>query len=553
MLTLTGASLSLVGRQKGAGVTTRNGRDGLVEAVPIPPTDITIQNPNAERCTLVPTKCIVGIDTPCLGCYEFGFICTHVADDLTIEQADGSVVVVERNDTPSEGYCLPPSNLNNVINPYTTKVFLSFNDEQQVWNYRTGCKYPTIFSAINTRSDCNVYNNPCQGGKLANGTQVWDTTTAIDFDPFLNGRCIVDDGEYRIAEWDEALGPRTITSTIGTNVIAATSCPANTLLTDNYDAMISAGVSQQVAAQLVLNTPVCIPAPCKYDVTTDKFCSTNVYDSTFKCCVCDFDSGFLPVFEDFSGDGNYVESGTNSPNACKYIGDFREFESSAYTYADGSPLSFLNTLTDSYQYVSRQNRHPALINKSLTVGSALGSSDIIGPLMNVKNCFSFTGQEKLPDTSGHVQEGKVGDDVQRMLSERMFCKDANSRILFNPILANGLIEQAHQYQERALSEHFSMAPIRTNLFSMRKLSSASWQQTNPRTPGVQQQGARICDPVPWGPSPCAEYTEMKYNWSIRHNMNISVPTTPSGGDIKQITNREDTTNANPGKDYTTPF
>lgn len=388
-----------------------------VELVPIPPSEIHIDNPNATSCSIMMNPCKVGVDTTCLSCKEFGWVCINLSDTLQVIDGHGSSVEFPANATPADGWCLPPIDTRNQINRFTTKTILTFSQANQVWNYRTLCRYPTIFTSLDDRSDCNVYHNPCSDSKMVKSDGS-EPESPINFDPFIDGRCL--DTDLRVGVWDIARGPQTIPRTIGNSQLINVTCPAGYI--NSLDASVDIGIRKDVVDDMALVGPVCIPAPCKVDSASGKVSDANFWDNTFKCCVCDAANGWTTAKEDFSGSGNYLDS-PSGVNACRFVGIPTMYEEHGYVYPDGSSLFALGDGTTWYEYNYRQGtvKRPMATELSPCAGSSVN----LKPPTNAYNCV-------------------VSDDLQKNLIANTNCLDADNNVIFNPILANGRVAQANQ-------------------------------------------------------------------------------------------------------------
>lgn len=501
----------------------------LQEAVPIPPLEIHIDNPNASDCIKIPKLCTVGDDSPCVACNQFGFTCQHLPIPLQINY-NGEQSTIGPNTDDSEGFCLPPSNLENEINRFTTTIFLTFNSTQQVWNYRTLCKYPSIFKSLNDRSDCDLYTNPCVEGVLANGTQIWDTASEINFDPFFDGRCVINSGSSRVPVWDAAEGPRTENATIGSNQVSATSCPPGFILS-TYQNITNEGYKPDVAAQLALLPTMCVPQACKIDQTTGEYNNNNVWDTSYKCCVCDWQTGWIPVFEDYSGGGNALDTGGNAPNACKKVpGTVESFEENAYVYEDGSSLNFINIDTwtptaKSYQYINRAFIEPFKTARQLPIFENYSIAGNIDLEQSKPPCQLLTAKENLGTLNTIIHE----EDQFRLTNP--YCNSANG-IIFSPELANGYFKQTNQKGEA----------IRSNQVKLFMKSKRIEGPTNARE-NLEYVDCSIAG--------CNEYKDIIRDWPIEYNMKATIPNVSTilprlmNSSVKLLTNN------NKGKDYRT--
>lgn len=471
-----------------------------VELVPIPPSEIHIENPNATSCSIMMAPCKVGMDTTCIVCKEFGWVCINLTDSIQVFDVEGHSAEFPANAAPEEGWCLPPIDTRNQINRFTTKTILTFSQANQVWNYRTRCKYPTIFSSLDDRSDCNVYHNPCEGSEMVKS----DGSTPenpINFDPFIDGRCM--DSDLRIGVWDEARGPRTIPRTIGNSQFTGITCPAGYI--SSIDATGKIGIRKEVLDDLSLVGPVCIPIPCQVDSVTGAVSDKNFWSDAYKCCWCAMTEGWTTAREDFSGLGNYVDS-PSGVNACRFVGVPTQYEEHAYVYPDGSSLFAMGNGTTWYEYNYQQGQTKRPMATELKPCS--GSETNLKPPTNSYDCT-------------------VSQDLQLNLIENANCIDANGDVIFNPILANGRVAQANQNGPTVSGvlnwskEKPPYGSIRSNLVTT---DTSGRPIRGLATTWKEQNVATICAVDQWGMEDCSTSKDkISREWKVEIDPVAAIP------------------------------
>lgn len=477
-----------------------------MEVVPVPPAEVHIENPNASQCHVTPTPCKVGQDTSCIACREFGWVCINLSSNLIVDGGDGRVTFPP-NETADDGWCLPPLDTRNQINKFTTDTLLTFNQDLQVWNYRTICKYPTIFSGLDDRSDCNIFHNPCEGSKLVrdDGSEL---TVPVSFDPFLNGRCMP--ATDRIPLWDVSNGPRTIPRTVGNTIDGATSCPPGYALSTSA----IPGVRENVAGDLAAVAPICVPIPCQVDSVTGVVSTYNHWNPSYKCCTCDYTSGWVTAHEDFSGDGNYVDS-PSGVNACRHVGDiFGALEEHAYVYPDGSSIFAVQYPDeDDYWY---EIRYPEGLVK-------------FPDPPEMQKC----GDEATLGKPDNLAHSIVSEELQEALRVRANCIDASGNVVFNPLLANGRVAQANQGPPQIgnITDWSRIKPpwgaIRSNMLRYNRDGKMSGVPTATTT-GRDNDVTRVCVVGNSGLQQCDTATDkLRTGWRVVIDPVSNIPDTKS--------------------------
>lgn len=439
------------------------------EIVGVPPENFVVENPNGVDCMYQPKICKLNDDSTCLSCLQFGFSCQHVASDLIVENSDtGDISTIRKNSKDDEGYCLPNNKYNTEINPYTTSLLLTYSLREQVYNYRTRCLYPHIFNSLNDRSDCDQFHNPCTvpddpyAGYLVNKdnpSEMVQQNKPVTFDPFYDGRCKTT--KFYGTDWNEALGPHMTSLKFNSheNCPFVESCPTGTISSHDTTALIKAGVVPNTIAQMSTACEFCVPAPCE----------NGVYDSDIEECVCDWENGFVGVWEDFSGDGNYVNA--TIYNNCRGVTipeEERVGQISTYANTDGSPQFQLKTIVDSdpvfkgeriYEIRVKRN-FPLESNKIVYQGII---ENVLLPISNVLECTVLQPEALAKDYQPifefldyygscnhgwcHMPDGHGGNiQGQHLLRYgNPFCiqkqDDNTSKIVWNPSLALPILKQ----------------------------------------------------------------------------------------------------------------
>lgn len=210
----------------------------------------------------------------CFNCIEsrrYKRICVHLDSDVTIYR-DSTPIILPKNSTPTEGYCLPPNfsdmapPSNNAVrscNAYTGAWILSRLQTSDVnsYNWVCSCRYPQLMTNLTSPlTDClrDVACGPY--GHLD------PASAAGQQDPYVKGSCVC--SSAYVPSFVEGVGPVCATTNLRESSDAAADF-INGVIGETYGFISSSDERiDKRFSQYFLNKPVLVPNPCLVDSIT---------------------------------------------------------------------------------------------------------------------------------------------------------------------------------------------------------------------------------------------------------------------------------------------
>lgn len=274
--------------------------------IPYPDTLTWIQGNDLNCLNLnSPHVCNVNDPLSCTSCIEGGHMCQHLTSEIEMVNQDGTSVTLGPNKDPKEGFCLPRSRITESINPFTTDILLSFNENG--WGIRTQCKYPDILSSKTNTSNCSLYKSQaCKGYPLAHYNDITKQFTniedfdSIDFDLLEEGACNINTTEGK-RYYTSLLPSENRGIGVKDRLVREVSDKSHLFdIPDKYNRLF---VTNQTEDQLkkfgFKNTSYKefpLIKPCKKDPLQDEYSLNNTWDSTTQTCKCSLFDGFVGAY-----------------------------------------------------------------------------------------------------------------------------------------------------------------------------------------------------------------------------------------------------------------
>lgn len=251
-----------------------------------------------------PRICNVKDPLSCSQCVEGGHLCQHLDEKMTLQNNDGTKVTLPANSEKSEGYCLPRSKITESINPFTTELVFSYNDNG--WALHTECKYPDILTHKTDVSNCSVYKSDiCKGFPLAKYNDISKTFTTItdfdniDFDLFSDGACNINTKEGQrlyntlLPEENRGIG---VTYRLVRDLENTDFLEIPTKLQSLYVMNKTSSEMNKLGFKDATYKDYKVIKPCKKDPFSDEFSEKNFWDATTQTCQCSLEDGFVGAY-----------------------------------------------------------------------------------------------------------------------------------------------------------------------------------------------------------------------------------------------------------------
>lgn len=118
-----------------------------------PPDTINLEN---EHDCMGELKCSISDAFSCSGCKSLLSSCVHLDVDTKVLLYDGSEIILSKNETEDEGYCLQIKKVNDSCSPQGDLVFVSSGPDSYNYQLICLCKNPGLIGNETINGDCTT-------------------------------------------------------------------------------------------------------------------------------------------------------------------------------------------------------------------------------------------------------------------------------------------------------------------------------------------------------------------------------------------------------------